>query len=57
MIGDQGEFGPALERGGTFVIDRSKGGIDRLSGQWQNSGLIANSGNSGEMDDAGETLQ
>ena len=57
MIGDQGEFGPALERGGTFVIDRSKGGIDRLSGQWQNSGLITDSGNSGEMDDAGETLQ
>ena len=29
-------------------------GIDRLSGQWQNPGLIVDSGYSGEMDDAGE---
>ena len=46
-----------MERGGTFVIDRSKGGIDRLSGQWQNPGLIADSGNSGEMDDAGSYVR
>ena len=56
-MGDQGEFGPALERAGTLEMAGRMEELTGLSGQWQNPGVMANSGNSGEMDDAGETLQ